>query len=209
MIRILIADDHAIIRNGLKQLILEEYPSAIFGEVGDAESLVTEATNKKWDLVISDLNMPGRSGLEALPQIKQAVPDLPVLIMSMYSEDQYALRVFKAGAAGYLNKETIHKDIIKAIQTVLLSRKFITTSVAQKLAGTLGIESQKQPHEILSNREFEVFMLLVAGKSPAAIAERLSLKSTTISTFRIRLLEKMCMNSNADLIKYAIEKKLV
>ena len=209
MIRILIADDHAIVRKGLKQILLEEYPSAIIGEAVDAEALLKEVITKKWDIVISDMNMPGRSGLDALSQIKQAVPLLPVLIMSMYPEDQYAIRVLRAGASGYLGKDTIHEDIIKAIQTVQLGRKFITPAVAEKLAATLGEDTSIQPHEGLSDREFDVFKLLASGKSVSEIAAQLSLSTTTVSTYRSRIMEKMNIRSNAGLTRYALEKNLI
>src|SRR4051794_29029193 len=133
MIRILIADDHAIVRKGLSQLILEEYPHAEIGEAGNAEELIKKAMFQEWDLVICDINMPGRSGLDALKQIKQSVPKLPVLMMSMFPEDQYALRVLKAGAAGYLGKDSIHHELIKAIDVTLSGKMFITPEVAQKL----------------------------------------------------------------------------
>lgn len=209
MIRILIADDHAIVRRGLKQLLLEEYPTAIIGEVGDAEDLLKEVINKKWDVVICDISMPGRSGIDALQQIKQADPGLPVLIMSMYPEDQYALRVLKAGASGYLGKITIHEDLINAIQKVLLGKKFITPSIAEKLLNAFDEDSEKQVHEYLSDREYEVFILLATGKSTSAIAKQLSLCTTTISTYRNRIMEKMGMRSNVDLARYALEKKLI
>ncbi len=205
----IIADDHAIVRRGIKQLLLEEYPFAIIEEVGDAEELIQKTILKKWDLAISDIHMPGRSGMDALLQIKQVVPDLPVLIMSMYSEEHYALRAFKAGAAGYLIKETVHSDLIKAVQTVLLGKKFITPSIAEKLADAINDESKKQPHELLSNREFEVFIFLSMGKSPSSIAEQLSLNVTTISTYRSRILEKMNMQTNAQLTRYALENELI
>src|SRR5687768_7047021 len=157
MLRVLIADDHAIVRKGLRQLLIEEYPSATIEEVGDAESLMNKAMQGSWDVVICDLSMPGRSGLDALRQIKQSAPSLPVLIMSMHPEDQYALRVLKAGASGYLNKESIHDEVIRAIRTVLLGKKFITPSIAERLAEAFDPESTAQPHEILSDREFDVF----------------------------------------------------
>ncbi|MEY2916377.1 MAG: hypothetical protein RIS73_91 [Bacteroidota bacterium] len=207
--KILIADDHTIVRRGLKQLLLEEYPFAILGEVGDAEALIETVTLQNWDILLCDINMPGRSGIDALQQIKQSVPTLPVLIMSMYPEEQYALRVFKAGAAGYLSKETIHLDLINAIEKVIAGKKFITASIAEKLFDSLDVKTQKPLHETLSNREYEVFMSLVSGKSSAAIADKLSISSTTVSTYRIRILEKMKMDSNTELIKYAIEFKLI
>jgi DNA-binding NarL/FixJ family response regulator len=209
MLKVLIADDHAIVRRGLKQLLLEEYPSALVGEVGDAESLVTEVIAHQWDIIVCDMNMPGRSGLDALGQIKQIAPQIPVLIMSMYPEDQYALRVLKAGASGYLGKETIHEHIIKAIQTVQLGKKFITPTVAEKLADAVRENSEKAPHELLSDREFDVFKLLAAGSSVSEIALQLSLSTTTVSTYRTRILTKMNIKSNADLTRYALENKLI
>ena len=208
--RILIADDHAIVRKGLKQLILEEYPSAQLSGVKDTEELMFKLMEAPWDIVICDLNMPGRSGLDALHQIRQAYPSLPVLIMSMYPEDQYALRVLKAGASGYLGKDSIHEDIIKAIRTVLLGRKFITPLVAEKLADALGSGNEDiLLHEKLSDREFDVFKLLASGKAVSDIAEQLSLSVTTVSTYRSRVLEKMDMKSNADLTRYALDNKLI
>ena len=209
MLKILIADDHAIVRRGLKQIILEAYPSAEIEETADAESLINRCIQAKWDLVICDLSMPGRSGLDALRQIKQTCPSIPVLIMSMHPEDQYALRVLKAGASGYLGKDSIHEDLVKAIQTVTMGRKFITPSVAEKLADSIERDQAKDPHEILSDREFDVLKLLASGKSVTEIANQLSLSLTTVSTYRSRILEKMNMRSNADLTRYAIEKSLI
>lgn len=209
MIRVLLADDHAIVRKGLKQLLLEGYPTAKVGEAGDAESLLAEVIRDEWDVVICDMNMPGRSGLDALSQIKQTKPKLPVLILSMYPEDQYALRALKAGASGYLGKETVHDELIKAIKTVLIGRRYITPQLAEKLADSFTNETDKRPHEILSDREFDVFKLLAIGKSVSEIAEQLSLSVTTISTYRSRVMEKMNMRSNAELARYAIENKIL
>jgi DNA-binding NarL/FixJ family response regulator len=209
MLKILIADDHAVVRKGLRQILLEEYPSAQIGEVADAESLLSEIMKDDWNIVITDMNMPGRSGLDALTQIKQMAPQLPVLIMSMYPEDQYALRVLKAGASGYLGKDNIHDDIIKAIQSVQLGKKYITPAVAEKLANALGEDNRLQPHETLSDREFEVLKLLASGKAVSDIASQLSLSATTVSTYRSRIMEKMSMRTNAELTRYALEKKLI
>ncbi|MGQ0739964.1 MAG: response regulator [Bacteroidota bacterium] len=208
MVRILIADDHAIVRKGLKQLLLEEYPTAGIGEAENAGQLITEVLAKEWDVVICDLSMPGRSGLDALQQIRQSRPGLPVLIMSMHPEDQYALRVLKAGASGFLGKDSIHEELIKAIQTVLKGRKFITPSIAERLAEVFNNEGDRPLHELLSNREFDVFKLLASGKSVSEIASQLSLSVTTVSTYRARILEKMHMRSNAELTRYGIEKGL-
>ena len=209
MVRILIADDHAIVRKGLRQIILENYPFATIGETNDAEELIAKAAKEKWDVIICDLNMPGRSGLEALNQIRQFAPQLPVLIMSIYPEEQYAVRVLKAGASGYLSKETIHDHLNNAKQTVLKGRKYITPSVAEILATSLTTDKNKLPHESLSDREFEVFKLLATGKKVSFIAQQLSLSITTVSTYRARILEKMNMHSNSELTRYAIEHGLI
>lgn len=209
MIRILIADDHAIVRRGMKQILLEQYPSADVAEAGDAETLVAKVVEGGWDIVITDMNMPGRSGLDALHQIKQIDPALPVLIMSMYPEDQYALRVIKAGASGYVGKETIHDNLVNAIETVRKGKRFITPSIAEKLADAIDTAKKSEPHELLSDREFDVFKLLANGKSVTDIATQLSLSATTVSTYRSRILEKMQMKSNAELARYAVENKLI
>lgn len=209
MVRILIADDHAIVRKGLKQIILDEFPSAVVEEVGDVESLIRQVMKTTWDVLICDISMPGRSGVEALHQVKQINPQLPVLIMSMHPEDQYALRVLKAGASGYLSKDTVHDDLINAIRTIRLGRKFITPSIAEKLASALGSDNGKQLHENLSDREFDVFKMIAAGKSVSEIAAQLSLSATTVSTYRSRILEKMVMKTNADLTRYALEKQII
>ncbi len=209
MIRILIADDHAIVRRGMKQILLEQYPSADIAEAGDAETLVAKVVEGGWDIVITDMNMPGRSGLDALHQIKQIDPALPVLIMSMYPEDQYALRVIKAGASGYLGKETIHDNLVNAIETVRKGKRFITPSIAEKLADAIDTAKKSESHELLSDREFDVFKLLATGKSVTDIATQLSLSATTVSTYRSRILEKMQMKSNAELARYAVENRLI
>ena len=209
MIRILIADDHAIVRKGLKQLLFEQYPTAQIGETSDAEDLISRVMKQDWDVVICDMSMPGRSGLEALQQIREIAPKLPVLIMSMYPEDQYAIRVMKAGASGYLGKETIHDDLVKAIEMVIIGRKFITPSIAEKLANALDTDINRPPHDDLSNREFDVFKLLATGKSISEIASQLTLSTTTVSTYRARVLTKMNMRTNAELTRYALENNLV
>ncbi len=207
--RILIADDHAIVRRGLKQILTEQYPFVDIGEAGDAESLIALAIKETWDVVICDMNMPGRSGLDALQQLKQLIPKLPVLIMSMYPEEQYAVRVLKAGASGYLGKETIHDDLVRAIETVISGKKFITPGIADKLANSFGVTTDLPLHELLSDREFDVFKLLAAGKSISDIATQLSLSATTVSTYRSRIMEKMNMRNNAELTRYAIENNLI
>jgi len=207
--RILIADDHAIVRRGLKEILLEEYPSAVIADASDAEELLKKVFMENWDLIISDVSMPGRSGLDALKQIKQAFPKLPVLIMSIYSEDQYAVRAFRAGASGYFNKNSIHEELFKAVESVRKGKKYITPAVAEKLAEAFPTDGTAQPHQLLSDREFEVFKLLASGKTVTEIAYQLSLSANTVSTYRSRILEKMNLHSNSELIRYALEQKLL
>ena len=209
MINILIADDHAIVRKGMKQLLLENYSEAVIGEADNAENLIKKIVAKRWDIVICDLSMPGRSGLEALKQIKQTCPQLPVLIMSMYAADQYASRALKAGASGYLGKDSIHEDLIQAVKTVLQGKKFITPSIAETLVHDFDSTADHPAHTVLSDREFEVLKLLASGKTISEIAHKLSLSITTVSTYRSRILKKMNMTSNAELARYAFEKGLV
>ncbi|SDW54226.1 two component transcriptional regulator, LuxR family [Hydrobacter penzbergensis] len=209
MIRIVIADDHAVVREGIKRILLEEFPFALIEEVNDTEELIKVIVKGEWDIVICDLSMPGRSGLDALHQIKQIFPKLPVLILSVYPEEQYGIRALKAGAAGYLSKNAAPKELINAIQRTLMGRVFVSPTLAEKLATNLTQESDKYPHEMLSNREFDVFKLISSGKSVSEIAILLSLGITTISTYRVRVLKKMQMNTNAELTRYALENKLI
>jgi len=207
--RILIADDHSIVRKGLKQILVEEFPFATIEETGDAEGLVKKALNQDWDIVITDLSMPGRSGLDAINQIKQQHPKLPILILSMYPEEQYAMRVLKSGAAGYLSKDMAQEELVNAVKKVLSGKKYITPTLVEKLALQLGQENNTAPHELLSDREFDVLKLLASGKSVSEIATLMSLGSTTISTYRARIMDKMNLKSNADLTRYALENKLI
>jgi DNA-binding NarL/FixJ family response regulator len=207
--RILIADDHAIVRRGLSEILLEAWPSAEIEQVGDADRLLQQVLDGSWDVVISDLMMPGRSVLETLQQIRQYQPQLPVLILSIFPEEQYATRVFKAGASGYINKDAAPTELVKAIQRILQGRKYITPAVAEKLASDLSVDKERSPHELLSDREFYVMKLLAAGKSISEIAMQLSLSPTTISTYRSRIMEKMKMKANAELARYALENGLI
>ena len=204
--RIIVADDHSFVRLGLIQILKDEFPSAEIKEVEDGETLVKEVTLHDWDVVISDLDMPGRSGLEALEQIKLLKPDLPVIILSIYPEELYAVRVLKAGASGYLNKNSAPYELITAVQRVALGRKYITPEIAEKL---LIDTKDKKPHDHLSNREFEIFKLLAAGKTVTQIAESLSLALTTVSTHRKRIMEKLNLSNNSELTRYAIMHQLI
>ena len=207
MNRIILADDHSFIRLGLIQILKDEYPSVEIIEVSDGEALIKEVTLHECDLVISDLDMPGRSGLEALQQIKLIKPDLPVLILSIYSEDLYAVRVLKAGASGYLNKNAAPDELINAIKRISLGRKYITPEIAEKLL--IQNTDDKQPHELLSNREFEIFKLLAFGKTITQIAESLSLALTTVSTHRSKIMEKLNLTTNSSLTRYAIAHRII
>jgi len=209
MLRILIADDHAIIRKGLKQILLEEYPSAIIEEVNDAEGVIKKTISDEWDIIICDLSMPGRSGLDVVQQVKQNFPKLPVLILSIHPEEQYAIRVLRAGAAGYLSKDAATEELVKAVQRVLQGRKYFSSAIAEKMASELDQDTSKPPHEVLSDREFDVFKMLASGKTVSEIAEQLALSITTVSTYRARILVKMNMKTNAEMTRYGLENKLI
>ncbi|MES1220539.1 MAG: response regulator transcription factor, partial [Bacteroidota bacterium] len=209
MFRFLIADDHAIVIQGIGNLLQGQYPSAKIVQVYNAEDLIEKTMKEEWDLVITDFNMPGRNGLDALKQIREIHPRLPVLIMSMYAESQFGLRAIKAGASGYLGKETIHEELLKAVSTVLNGRRYITPVIAEQLADNLKDDNPKELYELLSDREFNVFKLLAEGKTPTDIAKQLMVSPTTISTFRSRIMDKLKMKSNSDLTRYALEKKLI
>lgn len=208
MFRILIADDHSIVRKGVRQILSEGFPDAEIDEVADAESLIKKVIDKDWDVVLSDLSMPGRSGLDALPQIKQINPKLPVLIMSIHSEDHYAIRVLKAGASGYLSKDLAPEELVGAIKRVISGKRYITAAVAEKLANIIDNDDNKALHENLSDREFAVFKLLAVGKSLTEIAESMFLSITTVSTYRSRILVKMNMKSNAEITLYSVENNI-
>jgi two-component system, NarL family, invasion response regulator UvrY len=208
--RILIADDHALIRKGLKYILLEEFPSAGIVEASDAEDVIGKTASGDWDVIICDLSMPGRSGLDVVQHVKQHFPKIPVLILSIHPEEQYAIRALKAGAAGYLSKDAAPEELVKAVRRVMLGRKYVSSSIADKLADELDQDSgNREPHEVLSQREFDVFLMLSSGNSVSEISEKLSLSVTTVSTYRARIMAKMKMKSNADLTRYALDNKLI
>jgi len=210
MYRFLIADDHAVARRGIKEILLESFPLAEIQGVSNAEELIRYVTKENWDIVISDISMPGRSGLDILQQLNKDFPRLPVLILSVHTEQEYAVRVIKAGGAGYLNKDdAVENELVKAVKIILSGKKYITASVAEKLAVELSHTSDKALHELLSDREFHVFKLLAQGKTTGEIATQLSLSVNTIGTFRRRIMEKMGMKTNAEIVTYAIHHKLV
>ena len=209
MIRILIADDHAILRRGLKEILVGEFREAMFGEAANAWQTLAEVKAQAWNLVILDISMPGRSGLDLLHELKTLRPDLPVLVLSMHPEGQYAKCVLRTGAAGYINKGTTPNELVKAIRKVLAGGRYVSAALGEKLASDLGAVTVRIPHERLSNREFEVLRMIASGKTVSQIAEALHLSVTTVSTHRARILEKMGMANNAELMRYALRNGLV
>jgi two-component system invasion response regulator UvrY len=209
MLRILLADDHAVVRKGIKQILNEAFQDGEFGEVGNLHELRELISGDKWDILVLDLAMPDGNGLEILKQIGKDYPKLPVLVMSIYPEDQYALRTIRAGAKGYLNKESAPEELVLAIQKILSGGEYISTSVADELVKYARHTDDQPPHKSLSDREYQVLCLIAAGKEIKDIANELSLSSKTISTYRTRILLKMNMKSNAELTHYAIQNGLV
>jgi DNA-binding NarL/FixJ family response regulator len=207
--KILIADDHAVVRQGLKQILADEYRRATFGEASNAQEAIDRVWQDEWDVVILDVTMPGRSGLEALREIRKSKPRLPVLVLSMHPEDQFAMRVLKSGASGYMTKESAPEQLVGAVKKVMTGGRYVSPDLAEKMAAHINTDFQVAPHERLSNREFLVLRLIASGKTVSQIAEELMLSVKTISTYRTRILEKMVMASNAELTHYAIQNKLV
>ncbi|MGD0361149.1 MAG: response regulator transcription factor [Bryobacteraceae bacterium] len=209
MIRILIADDHAILRRGLREILAGEMETALCGEAKDANEVMAKIQAEEWDLVILDITMPGRSGLDVLRDLKAERAKLPVLVLSMHPEDQYAKRLLRAGASGYMNKESAPEELIKAVRKVLAGGRYVSAALGEKLAGDLSEDAGRPIHEALSHREFEVLRMLAAGKTVTQIAEELHLGATTVSTYRARILEKMKMNTTAELMHYALHNGLI
>jgi two-component system invasion response regulator UvrY len=209
MKRILIIDDHEIVRDGLKNILNEQTEDNSFGEAGTPPEALKLATEQDWDVVILDLSLGGRSGLEVLKELKQVRPQLPVLILSMHSEEQYARRVFKAGAAGYITKDSPRAELVTAINKVAQGGRYVSHALAEELVIDLERGGDRPRHETLSDREFEVMRLIASGKTVGEIAVLLSLSDKTISTYRARILEKMAMRTNAELTHYAIKSGLV
>lgn len=207
--RILIVDDHAIVRRGLKQIVIENFDGALVEEAQDAPEALKQVCCRHWDLVILDITLPSKSGLEVLKEIKREHPKLPVLVLSVYPEDLFGSRILKAGGAGYLTKESTPEELVKAIRKVLAGGKYVSASMAEKLAFHLETDTEKPPHERLSDREFEILCLIASGKTVSEIARQLSLSVKTISTYRTRILEKTQMRTNAELTHYAIHNRLV
>lgn len=208
MIRILIADDHAIVRHGLKQIIEESGEMRVVAEAGSGSEALRKIREIACDVVVLDISMPDMSGIDVLKQIHAERPQLPILILSIYSEDQYAMRLIKAGAAGYMTKESAPSEVVKALLRVAGGKKYISPTVAEILANDLGTAEEKLPHQILSDREYQIFLLLASAKTVSEIADTLALSVKTVSTYRSRVLDKMHLHNNAELMRYAIDNDL-
>jgi len=207
--KILIADDHTVVRRGLRQILAEAFKKATFGEASNGQQALERVWKEPWDIVVLDLTMPGHSGLEVLKEIKQSRPKLPVLILSMHPEDQFAVRLLKAGASGYMTKETAAEELVGAVNKAIAGGRYVSPQFAERLASLLANDVQGSPHESLSDREFLILRMIASGKSVGIIARELSLSVKTVSTYRTRLLEKMSMTNNAQLVQYAFQNRLV
>lgn len=209
MIKLLIADDHAVVRKGLRQILEEASDILVAGEASNGQEVLEKVNAENWDAVVLDITMPGRSGLDVLKELRQEHPRLPVLVLSMHAQEQYAARVLKAGASGYLPKESAPEELVKAVRKVCAGGKYVSADQAENLIYLLDSTSDRPPHESLSDREFEVLRFIASGKTVSQIAEQIKLSVKTVSTYRARILEKMHMKTNAELTTYAVKNSLV
>jgi DNA-binding NarL/FixJ family response regulator len=209
MVRILIADDHAIVRAGLKQILADIPDMMVAGEASNGQEVLDSLRTGEWDVMLLDISMPGKNGLEVLKLARQKTPRLPVLILSMYPEDQYAVRMLRAGASGYLTKESAPDQLVAAIRKVAQGGRYINPTLAEKLAAELDSSLEKPLHAMLSDREFQIFRAIALGKTASEIATELSLSVKTVSTYRMRVMEKMHMSKNAEIIRYALKNQLL
>lgn len=208
MIRVLVADDRAIVREGLKQILARSGDLTVAGEAANGNDVLSMVRTQAWDVLVTDMSMPGRSGVELIKAVKEIRPNLPVLVLSMHGEEQYAVRTIRAGAPGYINKESASEQLVTAIRKVAAGGVHVSPAVAAALFNNVRNRAGDSPHEELSDREFEVLQLIASGKSVSDIASLLNLSPKTVSMHKTRMLEKMGMNSQAELIRYAIERKL-
>lgn len=209
MLRVLIADDHAVVRRGISQILTEGLSFPHIGEAADTRELITLALDEDWDIIISDISMPGGGGLEGLRQIRKAKPHQPVLIVSIFPQEQYAVKVLSMGAAGYLNKDAATEELLDAVKMILSGRRYIQPSIAEKLTDSLRMQAGLLPHELLSEREMEVLTGLVRGQTVSEIAASLAVSPNTVSTYRSRIMAKMDMKTNADLVSYAMANGII
>ena len=208
-VRLLIVDDHAVVRHGLREILVKGFPDAMFGEASDTPQMLEQVWQHQWEGIIMDVTMPGRSGLDALSEVKRARPETPVLVLSMHSEDQYAIRALRAGASGYLTKDRAPEELVAAVRRMLAGGRYVSASLAEQLAGEVAGGRHRSPHETLSEREFQVLCMLARARSIKEIAAELSLSVKTVSTYHVRLLEKMKMTREAELVRYAVEHRLI
>ncbi|HJZ12040.1 MAG TPA: response regulator transcription factor [Acidobacteriota bacterium] len=209
MIKILIGDDHILIREGLKKILKAAADINVVAEASDARGVLEGLKKEDVDVVVLDISLPGKNGIELLKDLKLQNAKLPVLMLSMHPEDRFAVRALKAGASGYITKESAAEELIKAIRKVVQGRKYVSPTLAEKLAFNLDIDTDKPPHESLSDREYEVLCLIATGKSVREIAEQLHLSMSTVNTYRARILDKMKMRTDAELIRYAVQNQLI
>jgi two-component system, NarL family, invasion response regulator UvrY len=209
MIRVLIADDHEIVRRGIIDIMSDDEEVVVVGQACSVPELLDLAGHCPCDVLILDVSMPGRGGIEALTELKRDHPRLQVLVLSVYAEEQYAIRALRAGAAGYLTKGAAPEELLKAVRRVASGRRYVTEALAERLAGAIQPDAEVPPHEHLSHREYHVLQAIAGGRSVGKIAEELSLSVKTVSTYRTRVLGKMGMRTNADLMRYAIDRHLV
>jgi two-component system invasion response regulator UvrY len=208
-VRILIVDDHSIIRQGLRQLLAEEFTNATFGEANNGNEALDQIWKQPWDVVLLDITMPGKGGLDVLKQMVSAHPNMAVLVLSMHPEDQYAVRVLKTGAAGYITKNTASEEVVGAVKKVLAGGRYVSSSLAENLAASLNTPLEAPRHDVLSDREYQVLRLIAMGKSVKEIGFDLSLSVKTVSTYSTRIMEKLQLKTNADNIRYAVHQRLV
>jgi DNA-binding NarL/FixJ family response regulator len=209
MMRILIVDDHAIVRRGLRELLSDEFHGAAFGEASDAQQALEQLRKKEWDVALLDIALPGKSGLDLLKELKSEWPKLPVLILSAHPEDQFAVRALKAGAGGYMTKESAPEELAKALRKIMAGGRYVSPALAEMLALGVTKDLTRTPHETLSDREYEVMSRIASGKTVTEIAEELSLSPKTISTYRARVLEKLGLKNSAAIVQYVIRNGLV
>lgn len=206
---ILIADDHAVVRRGLREILADDFTDARFSEAGNGDEIMRALGQSQIDVLVLDINLPGRSGLDVLRDVKQIYPRLPVIVLSVQPEDQYAVRCLRAGAAAYINKDSAPEELAKAARKILGGGRYVSESLAEKLVSRFDESTEKPKHESLSDREFEVMKMIVAGVPLTEIAGRLHVSVKTISSYRARIMEKMQMTSNAELTRYALQHKLI
>ena len=209
MIRVLVADDHPVVRVGLREILSQQRDIAVLGEAGTGADVLKLVAQKAWDVIVLDVTLPDRSGLDVLKEIKRERPKLPVLILTIASEDQYAVRALRSGASGYLTKESAPEELVQAVRKVVAGGRYVSPKLAERLAVMIDRDAEQPPHDQLSEREFQVFRLLASGRAVSQVAEELHLSVKTVSTYRARVLEKMNLRTNAELTVYAVRNHLV